>query len=564
MKTKILLFLLFVITGMILMNGKSYAQIENVPLNNPVYDYLKEMNVKRIISGYHDDDPNLSRFQVADFLNTIQMKGNELSNAEKDLLKKYMIEFIPEEINKKTTASMFHSNMNVSNGFKFIFSQKQKYLFSYEKNKNNVFIEPLGDLYYINSFSPDTKENAQIFDGGLRFRGTLFEHLGYNFSFLKGGTAGDSILVESAFPEIKSTFKYQENIENIVNYDFANGYLKYYFEPSDGMGLAFQIGREQLKYGVGYSDRLALSGKAPNLDFLKFQFQYGIINFSSIFGSTVGEYNDERDLRYTKYFTANRLKFAIENLFDVGIGETVISSRGIELGYLNPLIFYKFVEQSLQDRDNGTIFTDIQTHFLKDLEFQGTFFLDENIISNLSNLEKASNKTAYQLGLYYYEPVGIKNLSFIFEYTKIRPYVYSHYDQENTYTAFGANLGHPIGPNADQLFFKLKYNVNEKLSMNLEYQKVRKGQNYYDSAGALVRNVGGNVYNAYRDGVDNSEAYFMDGVRVNNYLLGINIRYEPLKNYVFNFNYTADLEKNLTNGTEDNSGFGYVKFSFGY
>ena len=137
------------------------------------------------------------------------------------------------------------------------------------------------------------------------------------------------------------------------------------------------------------------------MDFLKLTFKYGIINFSSVFGSTVGEYSPNRDERYTKYFTANRLKLSFDKLFDVGIGETVISSRGIELGYLNPLIFYKFAEMSLQDRDNGTIFADIQTHFIKNLELQGTFFMDENILSNLSDLSKASNKTAYQLGLFW-------------------------------------------------------------------------------------------------------------------------------------------------------------------
>lgn len=564
MKTKILLFLLLTVTGLTFHSGKLSAQIENVPLNNPVYDYLKEMNIKRIIQGYNDDDPNLSRFQVADFLKTIELKGNELSATEKKLLKKYLIAFVPEEINRKTTASMFHSNMDVSNGFEYGFSKKQKYLFSYEKNKNNIFIELLGDLYYVNSINPDVDDNAQIFDGGLNFRGTVFEHLGYNFSFLKGGATGDSILIESAFPEIKTTFKYVEDIENITNYDFTNGYLKYYFEPSDEMGISFQIGREQLKYGVGYSSRLALSGDAPNLDFLKFQFQYGIINFSSIFGSTVGDFNSDRELRYTKYFAANRLKLGFKDLFDFGIGETVISSRGIELGYLNPLIFYKFAEMSLQDRDNGTIFTDIQTHFLKDLELQGTFFMDEDILGNLSNLNKASNKTAYQLGFFYYEPVGLSNLSLIFEYTKIRPYVYSHYDIENTYTAFGAIMGHPIGPNADQLFFNIKYNVNEKLSLNLEFAKIRKGFNIYDSTGALLRNVGGNVNQPYRDGVDDDEAYFLDGVRINRYLVGLNVRYEPLRNYVFNFNYTSDIQKNLTDGSENTLGFGYVKFSFGY
>ncbi|MDQ3019994.1 MAG: capsule assembly Wzi family protein [Bacteroidota bacterium] len=561
MKTKILLFMLFFIT---FLSQCVFSQIENVPLNNPVYEYLKEMRVKRIITQLNDDDPNLSRFHVTHKLKEIQSKKSQLSTTEKSLLRKYMIEFNPEEINTRTTASMFKSNMNVSNGFKYIFSDKEKYLFTYQKNKNNVFINGLGHLFYANEIKPSTKPNSKLFDGGFRIRGSLFEHLGYNFSVEKGGAVGDSILIESVFPEIKSNFKYLENTENIVNYDFTNGYLKYYFEPSEGMGISAQLGREKLKYGYGYSKSLTLSGDAPNMDFLKFVFDYGIINFSSIFASTVGEFNTSRDERYIKYFSANRLKLSFENLFDVGIGESIISSSGIQLGYINPLIFYKFVEHSLQDRDNGTIFFELQTHFLKDLELQGTFFLDENILSNLSDFDKTSNKSAYQLGFFWYEPAGLKNLSLIFEYTKIRPYVYSHFDPKNTYTAFGVIIGHPIGPNADQIFTKLAYNLTDRLSFNLEYQHIRKGENIYNGNGELIENVGGNVYDSYRQGIDSQKAIFLNGIRLNEDIVKFNVSFEPIKNYIFDLNYVYDISKNLTNGVTSDLSYAFARFSLGY
>lgn len=561
MTTKILLLILFFI---VLFSTEVNAQIENVPLNNPVYEYLKEMRVKRLISDFNDGDPNLSRFQVTEKLDEIQLKGNELSHTEKTLLKKYMIEFNPDFMNKQTTASFFKSNMNVSNGFKYILSDKEKYLFAYQKNNNNVFIKGLGHLNYVNEFKPNINSNSKIFDGGFRIRGSLFDHLGYNFSVMKGGAAGDSVLTESVFPEIKSNFKYLENTENITNYDFAAGYLKYYFEPSEGMGISAQLGREKLKYGLGYSKSLSLSGDAPDMDFMKFSFNYGIINYSSIFASTVGEFNTNRDLRYTKFFTANRLRLSFENLFDVGIGETIISSEGIQLGYVNPLIFYKFVEMSLQDRDNGTIFFDMQTHFLKDLELQGTFFLDENILSNLSDMSKSTNKTAYQLGFFWYEPGGLKNLALIFEYTKIRPYVYTHFDPKNTYTAFGIIIGHPVGPNADQIFTKLTYNLTDRINFKLEYRHIRKGENIYNSNGELLTNVGGNVYDSFREGIDSDESYFLDGIRVNEDNVLFNVSYEPLKDYIFDLNYTYDISNNLTYGSKTDLSYAYIKFSLGY
>ena len=561
MTTKILLFILILFT---VITGEINAQIENVPLTDPVYNFLKEMRVKRIITDYNDDDPNMSRFQVADQLKLMFRKRDQLSRTENKILKKYMVEFLPEELNSKTTTSLFGGNTGASDGLKGLITDKQKYLFAYQKDKNNIFINVIGNLFYVNGIKPTVKSNAFLFDGGLDIRGSLFDRIGYNFSVAKGGAAGDSILIESAFPPIKANFKYLENIENIVNYDFANGYLKYYTSPADGMDLSFQIGREQLKYGLGYSKRLSLSGDAPNMDFLKFNFKYGIINYSSIFGSTVGEYSPVRDLRYTKYFTANRIKIALKDLFDIGMGEAIVSSRGIELGYLNPLIFYKFIEMSLQDRDNGTLFMDIQTHFVKDLELQGTFFLDENILSNLSDFSKQTNKTAYQLGFYWYEPAGLKNLSLIFEYTKIRPYVYTHFDPENIYTGFGVILGHPIGPNADQLFTRLQYNLSERISFNLELQKIRKGENVYNSEGELVRNVGGSVYDSFVGDRDDDQAYFLDGVRVNDYNVRFNFMYEPLLNYTFDLNYVYNISRNLTYGNNTDQSYAYVRFNLGY
>ena len=561
MTTKILLFILILFT---VASGEINAQIENVPLTDPVYNFLKEMRVKRIITDYNDDDPNMSRFQVADQLKLMFRKRNQLSRTENKILNKYMIEFLPEELNSKTTTSLFGGNTGASDGIKGLITDKQKYLFAYQKDKNNIFINVIGNLYYVNGIKPTVKSNSFLFDGGLDIRGSLFDRLGYNFSAAKGGAAGDSVLIESAFPPIKANFKYVEDIENIVNYDFTNGYLKYFTNPTDGMDLSFQIGREQLKYGLGYSKRLSLSGDAPNMNFLKFNFKYGIINYSSIFASTVGEFSPVRDLRYTKYFTANRIKLAFEDLFDVGIGEAIISSRGIELGYLNPLIFYKFLEMSLQDRDNGTLFFDLQTHFVKNLELQGTFFLDEDILGNLSDFSKQTNKTAYQLGFYWYEPAGIQNLALIFEYTKIRPYVYTHFDPKNIYTGFGVILGHPIGPNADQLFTRLQYNLSERITFNLELQKIRKGENVYNSKGELIKNVGGSVYDSFVWERDDDQAYFLDGVRINDYNVRFNFVYEPLLNYTFDVNYVYNISKNITYGSNTDQSYAYIRFNLGY
>jgi hypothetical protein len=331
------------------------------------------------------------------------------------------------------------------------------------------------------------------------------------------------------------------------------------------MHLSIQLGREHKTVGYGYGSKLVLSGDNPSLDFIEFDFNYGIVKFTSIHGSTVGDFSYDINERYTKYWAFNRLKLSFENLFDIGIGENIVySGRGIELGYLSPLGFYKFVEESNQDRDNGNLYFDLQTSFIPNLEFQATFFLDENILSNLQNLQIYKNKTAYQVGAFWYEAFTLNNLSLILEYTKIRPFVYSHVDIQNTYTAWGTNLGHPIGPNADEVFSRVAYNLTDWIRLSLDYHFIRRGENIYDNQGNLIKNVGGDLNITHGPNPENENAYFLDGIRFNNNIIQLGLRIEPIRDFVFDIIYNYDQEKNLTEGSEIKQSYGLIKFTLNY
>jgi hypothetical protein len=382
---------------------------------------------------------------------------------------------------------------------------------------------------------------------------------------IKGGAAGDPQVAELIEPRIKQSFKWVEDSENIGNYEFTDGYLKYHLNPVDEMDLFFQVGREYKTVGYGYGSKLILSGDSPPLDFIEFGFDYGIAHFSSIHGSTVGDFSYNMAERYTKYWAFNRLKFSFENLFDIGIGENIIySGRGFELGYASPLAFYKFVEVSLQDRDNANLYFDIQTSFIPNLELQATFFLDENILSNLQNLDSYKNKTAYQLGAFWYEAFTLNNVSLKLEYTKIRPFVYSHVNEQNAYTAWGTNMGHQIGPNADELFSELAYNVNDWIRISLNYRFVRRGENIYDEAGNLTKNVGGDINVSHGADPEFDNAYFLDGERFNQNNFQIGFRIEPFRDFIFYLIYNYDQEKNLSSATTTNTNYGLFKFQIGY
>ena len=540
-----------------------HTQVENVPLNHPVYIFLKEMKVKNIIPYISEDVPNLSRFQVKDYLEVIEGKYDQLSETEKSLFERYQMEFY-KILDSANTTYFFSPYQDFGQSLEGLITDKIKYFYAYAKDDANIFVEMLGHYYYGQQFKPIVN-NAHLFDIGFRIRGTVFNHLGYNLTVLKGGAAGNARVAELINPKLLQSFKWVENIENIGNYDYTEGYLKYYTEPAKDMGLTFQLGREFKTIGYGYGNKLILSGLGPSLDFLQFDFDYGIIHFTSLHGSTVGDFSTTMEDRYTKFWAFNRLKISLENLFDIGIGESVIySDRGIDISYSTPVGFYKFIEMSIQDRDNANLYFDVQTNFIKNLELQATFLLDENILSNLQDLDSYKNKTAYQVGLFWYESFTLKDVSFSAEYTKIRPYVYTHVNNKNNYTGWGVNLGHPIGPNADELFSKISYDVNYWMRISLDYRYIRSGENVYDTSGTLIKNVGGDINISHGPSPENETAIFLDGVRINNNIFNIGISLEPLRNYIFEISYSYNYEKNVTHNTSNTESYGVIKFQLGY
>jgi hypothetical protein len=535
-----------------------YAQQENVPIDHDVYTFLKEMSVKRIIADVHDDNPSMSRAEVKEHLKEISAKSNELSQTEKNILKKYQDEFYDEKADSTNTYQMFKSDNDYSSNISDFLSDKIKYVYTYKDEGVNFYMNLMGRAIYGAENSPNIT-NTELFDGGFRFRGTLLDNLGYYFSFIKGGIEGNNRFAAIVDPRLNYNFKYVENFENIGNYDFTEGYLRYHIEPFKKMDISFEIGREKMKFGYGYGDRLILSGNSPLMDFIKLDFKYGVFSFSSWTASTVGEFDTARANDYTKYIATNQFKLSFKNMFDFGIGESIVySGRGIDLAYINPLAFLKFTEMSIQDRDNATAWLELQTHFLKNIEFQGTFFIDDDPLGNLQDMNNYINKTAYQLGIFWYSPFSISDLTFVIEYTRIRPYVYSNIHPGDTYTAWGQILGDQIGPNSDEILLRAAYNVSSSLRMNCDYQFIRHGDNIYDAQGNLIFNSGGDVFITHRDNIDPIDIKFLSGERINTSILTLDIKYEPIRKFFFDLLIEKIWKKDITMNVSNNTSYSYL------
>jgi hypothetical protein len=166
--------------------------------------------------------------------------------------------------------------------------------------------------------------------------------------------------------------------------------------------------------------------------------------------------------------------------------------------------------------------------------------------------------------MFWYEFLTLKNLSFVAEYTRVRPYTYAHFDIRNSYSAWGVGLGHPIGPNADELFFKLAYNATDWLRPSVEYRKIRKGNNVIDENGILIRNVGGDLLRPYEISQVSPIAPFLDGERVDSQRFVFNLRCEIVRNWVAEARYVYQWESFITQGGKATQSFFTLRLSAEY
>ena len=89
MKRKIYFFSLFLLLGL----SGIFAQVELVPLDNPVYEYLDRMMTRKVIDNYSSSMLPISRREIGRFLIVINSKKSKISSSDKKLLDYYLVEF---------------------------------------------------------------------------------------------------------------------------------------------------------------------------------------------------------------------------------------------------------------------------------------------------------------------------------------------------------------------------------------------------------------------------------------------------------------------------------------
>jgi hypothetical protein len=320
----------------------------------------------------------------------------------------------------------------------------------------DLVINPIIQFQYMKE--SDNDESLFLNSRGVGIRGRIANKIGFAASILDNQER-DPLYVqtwEGKFQSVPGAGYYKEFKGTGYDYFDARGYFT--FNVTKYIDVAFGYDRNFI--GNGYRS-LFLSDFGNNTLFLKLNTRIWKFNYQNLFMELqqTEPRGPDRLLR-KKYAAFHHLDVNVTKKLNIGLFEGVMFGRTdhFEFGYLNPVIFYRSIEQQNGSFDNSVAGIDFKLNTLKQVQFYGQFLLDE---FNLSQIRKDdtwwANKWGLQLGAKYINAFGIKNLDLQLEYNRVRPFTYSHRDSVANYTHYNQPLAHPLGANFSETIGILRY-----------------------------------------------------------------------------------------------------------
>jgi hypothetical protein len=286
-----------------------------------------------------------------------------------------------------------------------------------------------------------------------------------------------------------------DSIESGVDYLLATGYISFDLLKEH---IGMQIGHGQHFLGDGHRS-LFLSDYSPNYFYVKFNTRVWKLHYQNIFAQLTENYTIRQrafDLAFgRKYLAAHHLSINVLDNLNIGLFEGVMFSRGgqFDLQYLNPLIFYRAVEQAAGSPDNVMIGLNWKWNFLSHFSFYGQLVLDELAIGSLvqNGWGWWGNKFAVQAGVKYIDAFGVDQLDFQAEFNMARPFIYTFRDSSANWTHYNQPLAHPMGANFYEIIGIVKYQPLPNLFLRGQLNYAIYGQDEINT------NWGSNVHKSY-------------------------------------------------------------------
>lgn len=310
---------------------------------------------------------------------------------------------------------------------------------------------------------------------GVAFEGTIDQRLGfYGFLTDNQDAVPGWVQQRTRRDRIVPHEGYWKDFKTVGGsaYDFftARGGITY----AATKHINVQFAHDRNFIGNGYRSLILSDYSAPYF-FLKLNTRVWKFNYQNIFaeltaGRTYNSAGSPTDSLFPKkYLALHHLSLDVTDNFNIGVFESEVSGgrgRGLELQYLNPVIFYRAIEQQVGSTDNALLGLDFKWNIKHRAQLYGQLVLDEFKLSEIrAGNGWWANKQAFQLGGKLLDVAGVRNLDLQLEYNYIRPFTYQHETEFTNYQHYQQPLAHPMGANISELLGILSYQPLPRLNL---------------------------------------------------------------------------------------------------
>lgn len=287
--------------------------------------------------------------------------------------------------------------------------------------------------------------------------------------------------------------------------------------------ISLTAGYDRHSIGDGYRSLFIGDFSAP-VPFVKINTKVWRLNYQNLFMALEPQSPSNPTLRAGKYkyVSAHYLSANVTRWLNIGLFESVTFSRDghFEIGYMNPVIFYRAIERGLGSPDKVALGISAKAIPVSSLQLYGQFLINEFTAKEFfGNRGYMHNKWGAQLGFKYFDALTIRNLDIQAEVNMIRPYTYQHYSEAN-YTNYNQPFAHPLGAGFRELIATARYQPIPKLAIDARFMYYKQGVD----TGAS--NVGSNPLLSYEENTGRYGVGMINGVPVDCYSINVNVAYE--------------------------------------
>ena len=337
----------------------------------------------------------------------------------------------------------------------------------YYSDEFDIHVSPV--IYLNGGIEPDNDQNPNRLSRGVVLRGSIDKKVGFYTYFTSS---------EAFFPSwVKGYAEYngavpgegfwKEYNGNGYSYFSALGHVSYNITKH----IQVEVGHDRNFIGEGYRSFLLSDFSNPYM-FVKFNTQVWKFQLTNIWTQMTADVDYDRgrptDGRYPqKWFSFHRLGFNVGKNLNLGFFESVMTDK-VDFNYFNPIVFYRWVEQSLGTPDKVMLGIDYKWNFYPSMQLYGQFALDEFVFSEFFGQDGKNskrNKYGLQAGFKYIDLFKVSNLDLQLEYNSARPYTFQEKVDYQSYSNWRTPLTHPRGANFREMLGIIRYQPIPKLNL---------------------------------------------------------------------------------------------------